>query len=214
MKRGLAFCVSVLMLLGLCRPLAAQATAPAVLMRFSAAEKTFSLTNTAEKHGALSTDWCYADGTDASAGVDLSAHKAENLRLEMTMQLTAAENDAPDEKRFAGGQAQLRSPDNNGEQNSRWLLVGQQLKLGENRLSFSFSDLTANNGQVDLSAVNRFRLYIDSLNNYTGRFTMTLSQVLYSLWLGANLQAKITRSARPLESALAHAKQIIAAPAV
>ncbi len=43
---------------------------------------------------------------------------------------------------------------------------------------------------------------------------MTLSQVLYSLWLGANLQAKITRSARPLESALAHAKQIIAAPAV
>ncbi|EPG1754066.1 TetR/AcrR family transcriptional regulator, partial [Klebsiella pneumoniae] len=43
---------------------------------------------------------------------------------------------------------------------------------------------------------------------------MTLSQVLYSLWLGANLQAKITRSATPLESALAHAKQIIAAPAV
>ena len=39
-------------------------------------------------------------------------------------------------------------------------------------------------------------------------------QVLYSLWLGANLQAKITRSATPLESALAHAKQIIAAPAV
>jgi TetR/AcrR family transcriptional repressor of nem operon len=42
----------------------------------------------------------------------------------------------------------------------------------------------------------------------------TLSQVLYSLWLGANLQAKITRSAMPLESALAHAKQIIAAPGV
>ena len=38
--------------------------------------------------------------------------------------------------------------------------------------------------------------------------------LLYSLWLGANLQAKITRSATPLESALAHAKQIIAAPAV
>ena len=42
----------------------------------------------------------------------------------------------------------------------------------------------------------------------------TLSQVLYSLWLGANLQAKITRSATPLESALAHAKNIIAAPGV
>ena len=36
----------------------------------------------------------------------------------------------------------------------------------------------------------------------------------HTLWLGANLQAKITRSATPLESALAHAKQIIAAPAV
>ena len=43
---------------------------------------------------------------------------------------------------------------------------------------------------------------------------LTLSQVLYSLWLGANLQAKITHSATPLESALAHAKLIIAAPAV
>lgn len=43
---------------------------------------------------------------------------------------------------------------------------------------------------------------------------LTLSQVLYSLWLGANLQAKITRSATPLESALAHAKHIIAAPAI
>ena len=43
---------------------------------------------------------------------------------------------------------------------------------------------------------------------------LTLSQVLYSLWLGANLQAKITHSATPLESALAHAKKIIAAPAL
>lgn len=41
----------------------------------------------------------------------------------------------------------------------------------------------------------------------------TQAQVLYSLWLGANLQAKISRSAVPLESALAHAQTIIAAPA-
>lgn len=41
----------------------------------------------------------------------------------------------------------------------------------------------------------------------------SLSQVLYSLWLGANLQAKITRSAAPLESALAHVTNILAAPA-
>ncbi|MDU2940707.1 MAG: TetR/AcrR family transcriptional regulator [Enterobacteriaceae bacterium] len=40
----------------------------------------------------------------------------------------------------------------------------------------------------------------------------TQAQVLYSLWLGANLQAKMSRSAIPLESALAHVKTIIAAP--
>jgi transcriptional regulator, TetR family len=41
----------------------------------------------------------------------------------------------------------------------------------------------------------------------------TQAEVLYSLWLGANLQAKISRSATPLESALAHAKTMIAVPA-
>lgn len=40
------------------------------------------------------------------------------------------------------------------------------------------------------------------------------SQVLYSLWLGANLQAKISRSALPLESALAHVQNSITAPGV
>lgn len=39
------------------------------------------------------------------------------------------------------------------------------------------------------------------------------AQILYSLWLGANLQAKISRSAAPLQSALACAKVIIAPPA-
>lgn len=40
----------------------------------------------------------------------------------------------------------------------------------------------------------------------------TQAHVFYALWLGANLQAKIARSAVPLESALAHAKLIIATP--
>lgn len=38
------------------------------------------------------------------------------------------------------------------------------------------------------------------------------AQVLYSLWLGANLQTKMSRNTLPLESALAHVKTIIAAP--
>ncbi|MET6677620.1 TetR/AcrR family transcriptional regulator [Citrobacter amalonaticus] len=40
------------------------------------------------------------------------------------------------------------------------------------------------------------------------------AQILYALWLGANLQAKISRSATPLENALAHVKNIIVTPDV
>ena len=36
----------------------------------------------------------------------------------------------------------------------------------------------------------------------------------FTLWLGANLQAKISRSAVPLESALAHVKNSITAPGI
>ena len=43
---------------------------------------------------------------------------------------------------------------------------------------------------------------------------LTQAQVLYALWLGANLQAKISRSAVPLESALAHVKSSITTPGV
>lgn len=46
---------------------------------------------------------------------------------------------------------------------------------------------------------------------FTGA-ALTQAQVLYALWLGANLQAKISRSAVPLESALAHAQHMIVAP--
>ncbi|MBJ3814014.1 TetR/AcrR family transcriptional regulator [Shimwellia pseudoproteus] len=40
-----------------------------------------------------------------------------------------------------------------------------------------------------------------------------LANTLYSLWLGANLQAKIAHHSRALESALAHAEQILQDPA-
>ena len=41
---------------------------------------------------------------------------------------------------------------------------------------------------------------------------MTNAQILYSLWLGANLQAKILCSPAPLEGAIEHVKTIIYAP--
>ncbi|EMN4128699.1 MULTISPECIES: TetR/AcrR family transcriptional regulator [Providencia] len=41
---------------------------------------------------------------------------------------------------------------------------------------------------------------------------LSVAQVLYSLWLGANLQAKISRSRVPMESALAYVEKIITTP--
>lgn len=41
---------------------------------------------------------------------------------------------------------------------------------------------------------------------------LTHAQVLYALWLGANLQAKISRSALPLKSALAYVQSIFTTP--
>ena len=40
----------------------------------------------------------------------------------------------------------------------------------------------------------------------------TAANVLYALWLGASLQAKISRSALPLETALAHVQELLCAP--
>lgn len=40
----------------------------------------------------------------------------------------------------------------------------------------------------------------------------TLADVLHSLWLGARLQAKISRRSAPLENAVIHAKMMITAP--
>lgn len=41
---------------------------------------------------------------------------------------------------------------------------------------------------------------------------LTEAQVIYALWLGASLQAKISRSAMPLESALAYVNKLLAEP--
>lgn len=41
---------------------------------------------------------------------------------------------------------------------------------------------------------------------------LTTAHVLYALWIGASLQAKISRSALPLESALAHVRELLCAP--
>lgn len=178
MKRLLTAGLIISLLTGLL-PAAPRAQTDTVyeVARFTAAEKTFTISNTAEKQQALSSDWRYADGADASSGVDVTPHDPANLRLELDLFLSKEGTDEADETLFAGGQAQLRSPDAPGENNSRWMLADQHLKSGANHLSFAFEDLTDNKGHLDLSRISRFMLYIDSLNKQVGIFTMTLSNV-------------------------------------
>lgn len=47
--------------------------------------------------------------------------------------------------------------------------------------------------------------------NFQGE-TQKLAQILYVLWLGAGLQAKLSRDPSPLENALAHIKSILVVP--
>jgi len=88
------------------------------------------------------------------------------------------------------------------------------------KLSAEVCDLSEDmRSAMDRGAGRVIALLAQALEN--GRTTRCLSfegdaltqgQVLYALWLGSNLQAKISRSALPLESALAHAKTILIAP--
>jgi len=88
------------------------------------------------------------------------------------------------------------------------------------KLSAEVCDLSEDmRSAMDRGASRVIALLAEALEN--GRETRCLTfegdafiqgQVLYALWLGANLQAKICRSALPLESAVAHAKTILITP--
>jgi len=88
------------------------------------------------------------------------------------------------------------------------------------KLSAEVCDLSEDmRSAMDRGASRVIALLAEALEN--GRATrclafegdaLTQGQVLYALWLGANLQAKISRSALPLESAVAHAKTILITP--
>ena len=88
------------------------------------------------------------------------------------------------------------------------------------KLSAEVCDLSENMRQaMDKGAGQIIALLAWALDEGRKEGSLTFSvtphaqaQVLYSLWLGANLQAKISHSAAPLESALAHVKLFLIAP--
>ncbi|RUT65776.1 TetR family transcriptional regulator [Morganella morganii] len=88
------------------------------------------------------------------------------------------------------------------------------------KLSAEVCDLSEDmNAAMDKGVSKVIALLTQSLENGKKEKSLTFegdaqhaAQVLYSLWLGANLQAKISRSTAPLESALAHVETLITAP--
>lgn len=72
---------------------------------------------------------------------------------------------------------------------------------------------------LDRGAAQNIALLADSIQQGVEENSLTLdsdplnvANVLYALWLGASLQAKISRSVLPLESALEHVKALLSVP--
>lgn len=137
------------------------------------------------------------------------------------------------ERHFAAYHQRLRTHFNSGAGNYRdRILAYYQETLNQYRqqgiisgcltvkLSAEVCDLSEDmRTAMDHGASNIIAILAQALEN--GRDAQSLSfdgeplqqaQVLYALWLGANLQAKISRSAAPLENALTHVKNCIATP--
>lgn len=88
------------------------------------------------------------------------------------------------------------------------------------KLSAEVCDLSENmNKAMDEGVRQIIGLLADTLEKgrqekslyFTGD-PLSKAQVFYALWLGANLQSKITRSTVPLEKALEHVKNILCTP--
>lgn len=88
------------------------------------------------------------------------------------------------------------------------------------KLSAEVCDLSEDmRAALDCGATRMMELLAHSLEQaraekelyFTGE-APALAQVLYTLWLGASLQAKLSRKATPLENALAHIKTLLVVP--
>lgn len=161
-------------------------SAKETLMNFSALATTKEADNSqladGQKGSIVETGWQLVDGGSADRGVNLSGYNADTLRLQLTVTLTKEGATEPDENLYRAGRLQLRSVDADGrEQWNYWSMEQLGLHTGENVLSLKLSDAQPGTaaGQnalaLNLRSVNRVRIYIDSLNNYKGKFTMTTS---------------------------------------
>lgn len=128
--------------------------------------------------GTLGTDsWKTVNGNQP---VDLTTHHLSDLYLNMTITLQNGEEGLEDSEAFKSGYIKLRSVDNNGENNRGWGINPLKLTSGVNYVSIPLSRVSeiSNTGNIDWTQIERFNMYIDSVNKYEGPFTMVLEDVM------------------------------------
>lgn len=153
---------------------------PQTLASFTASEKTYTVNNTASSKGNLYADWKQLDG---STPLDLSGYDLSKVYLQLKVTLDKGDSTVADNLLFRSGAIKLRSSEDNPERNNRWGVTELALQEGDNYISLSLADaISGQNASgtvqaIDWSKVNRFLMYIDSVNKYEGTFSMTLSDI-------------------------------------
>lgn len=146
-----------------------------VVARFSAAQTTYSIQNTADSSRALNTGWKNVD----DGPIDMTKYKMEDLSLQVRFTLEKSGTTLSDGSLFNTGVIKLRSVDDGGENNVGWSLGSRGFTVGENFLSIRLTDsLASSTGNMDWSCMDRLNMYIDSVNGKEGNFSMTISDAV------------------------------------
>lgn len=121
----------------------------------------------------LSLNW-----SNLSQEIDLSKEDLNKIYLFAIVNITRDPNEEIDGL-LNNGQIRLRATDDGGKERSVYVNTRTfDLHLGENILYFPLSEMIVSNEDngMDWSTVNRFRMYIDSVNKFTGPMTMSLTE--------------------------------------
>lgn len=151
---------------------------PQTIATFSEIEQTYTIQNTADKKQILYANWKTLDG---GTPVNLTGYDQSKVFLQLKITMDKGSSTASDSQLYNNGLIKIRSSEDNPERNNNWGVRDLNLHQGENYVSLCISDSrsgatsSASVEAVDWSRVNRIMMYIDSINNYEGTFSMTLS---------------------------------------
>ncbi|MGI6265447.1 MAG: polysaccharide lyase family 8 super-sandwich domain-containing protein, partial [Acutalibacteraceae bacterium] len=135
----------------------------------------------------MGTPWASFDNM-----VDLSDRDLSKIYLFFTVNFALSGGERAG--MFSSGRILLRSPNTDGKENNAYATIGNYgWHEGENVVYLPLSAMTGQTNQMDWGAVNTFRLYVDSLNQYDMDVTLTISpvQILDSEHRKPDSEAKI-----------------------